>query len=134
MKQLNFVLLLCASLLIAPVSMANDDDRPSPQQVEGRVIKARQGDSQSQYQLGRAYELGSGAPLNAKEAVRWYTAAALQGDARAQFALAMILEKGKGNVKADLAYAISWYEESARNGFKGAKQRLAAMTNSQSGI
>lgn len=129
------VITLLALMTIAPItSVADDEAPPTAQQVESLVGLARNGDSQSQFQLARAYELGAGAPKNYKEAARWYLAAANQGDARAQFQLGLILEEGRPNVKANLANAISWYEESARNGYKSAKQRLAAMTSAQSGI
>jgi TPR repeat protein len=49
---------------------------------------------------------------------------ALAGDPRAQFTPATLYEKGQGGFKKDIAYALSWYEEAARNGFKMAVFRL----------
>lgn len=46
------------------------------------------------------------------------------GNAQAQYALALIYEEGRGGIQQDLAYAMSWYEEAARNGLKRANDRL----------
>lgn len=57
------------------------------------------------------------------EAVKWYRKAAEQGDADAQFSLALCYEKGKG-VKKDIPTAISWYEKSAAQGNEMAKSNI----------
>lgn len=49
---------------------------------------------------------------------------ALAGDAKAQFELAKMYELGRAGVKPDLASALSWYEEAARNGLKIASYRI----------
>lgn len=49
-----------------------------------------------------------------------------RGSALAQFRLALRYEQGQGVAK-DFATAMSWYEESARNGNKLAKKRLKAL-------
>ena len=51
-------------------------------------------------------------------------AKALAGDAKAQFELAKMYELGKAGGKPDLASALSWYEEAARNGLKVASYRI----------
>jgi len=52
------------------------------------------------------------------------TAKAYAGNANAQYSLAVIYEEGHGGIKKDLAYALSWYEEAARNGFKAASRKI----------
>jgi TPR repeat protein len=49
---------------------------------------------------------------------------ALGGDARAQYQLAELYEKGQGGMKKDLGSAVSWYEEAAHNGLKIALSHL----------
>ncbi len=52
--------------------------------------------------------------------------AALTGDKRAQHALGLLLESGRGT-KADLAQAVKWYEASAEQGFAPAMNNLAML-------
>ena len=49
--------------------------------------KAEQGDAQAQYELGRAYSIGKGAPKDKAEAAKWYRKAAEQGHAEAQYVM-----------------------------------------------
>lgn len=89
--------------------------------------QAMQGSAEAQLQLATLYEHGSGTAQNLPEAIHWYTQAANQGSAPAQFQLGRIFEEGRGSIKKDLAYALSWYEEAARNGFKSAARKLRTM-------
>lgn len=50
------------------------------------------------------------------------------GNAHAQYALALAYEEGRGGIKKDVATALSWYEEAARNGLKIAIERLHSLT------
>lgn len=45
------------------------------------------------------------------------------GDARAQYALGRLYEEGSG-VRKNFGYAISWYEEAARNGSRAAALKI----------
>ena len=45
---------------------------------------ARQGDADAQFNLGQAYKLGRGVPMNLATALEWYRKAAVQGHARAE--------------------------------------------------
>lgn len=49
------------------------------------------------------------------------------GNPQAQYALAIIYEEGRVGIQKDIAYAMSWYEEAARNGLKRANDRLHKM-------
>lgn len=55
------------------------------------------------------------------------TTAAYAGDAKAQFALGLVYERGLGGIKIDQAFAMSWYEEAALNGLKAAEIKLATL-------
>ena len=59
-----------------------------------------------------------------QEAVHWFKLAAEQGSAGAQYGLAQIYEEGRGGIPQDFAYALSWYEEAARNGHPSARAHL----------
>ena len=61
-----------------------------------------------------------------KNAAEWYRKAATQGDAKSQFALGLIYEKGKG-VKKDLAEAAKWYGEAAKQGHAEAIRKVAKL-------
>lgn len=66
---------------------------------------------------------------NAKKA---YEQAALKQDAVAEYDLALILEKGKGNPQ-NLSKAAEWYDRSAQQGFSPAMAQLANMYFTGSG-
>ena len=57
-------------------------------------------DVRAQVELGLRYTEGQGVPKDEREAVRWYTLAADQGNADAQFFLGWMYAEGKG-VKLD---------------------------------
>lgn len=65
-----------------------------------------------------------GASVVQAESLKSVEAKALAGDAKAQFELAKMYEHGKAGGKPDLASALSWYEEAARNGLKVASYRI----------
>ena len=67
-----------------------------------------------QYEIGLRYEQGLGISINLEQAFKWYTRAAIQGDARAQFNLASLYENGRG-VKRSLKQAVKWYRKAAEN-------------------
>lgn len=55
------------------------------------------------------------------------TSKANSGNASAQFRLGYLYESGKGGLNKDLSYAISWYEEAARNGNRAAAKKLKTL-------
>ena len=60
------------------------------------------------------------------EAANWYIKAACQGEAKAQFALGLIYEKGKG-VKKIPDEALKWYSEAAKQGNAEAIRKVAKL-------
>ena len=60
---------------------------------------------------------------DAKEAVKWYTKAAKQGDAKAQCNLGFCNEHGVG-VGKDKKEAVKWYTKAADQGNESAKKAL----------
>jgi TPR repeat protein len=55
---------------------------------------------------------------------------AQMGDPQSQYELAIAYDQGLGEVRKNQAYALSWYEEAARNGVKAASDKLRAMNMS----
>ena len=62
---------------------------------------AKQGNAATQLNMGQLYRLGNGVEASDREAVRWYTQAALQGSSIAKYNLAMMHEDGRAS-DADL--------------------------------
>ena len=62
-------------------------------------------------------------PVDAKEAVQWYQMAAINGDPAAQYNLGVMYAKGDG-VEKDYVKAVRWWQRSAKQGFKQAKNVL----------
>ena len=75
------------------------------------LAKAESGDSDAQYNLGKLYETGNGTTQDSKEAVKWYSKAAVLDCQKAQEALGDFLYSGR-NGSIDFAEAAKWYEKS----------------------
>ena len=69
---------------------------------------------------------GQGVEQNAKEAVKWYRRAAVQGDANAQNSLGYMYDNGKGVLEDDKE-AVKWFRKAAEQGFFGAQKNLGLM-------
>ncbi|MCH8347872.1 MAG: sel1 repeat family protein, partial [Proteobacteria bacterium] len=79
------------------------------------------------------YNRGQGVPQNFKEAVKWYTLAAKQGDAVAQNNLGAVYRDGEG-VLQDYKEAVKWFSLSAEQGFSEAQQSLGHMYFNGNGV
>lgn len=97
-------------------------------EAELRIVRpmAEHGNAQAQYELGAAYALGHGVPLNLSNAAIWYQKAAEQGIARAQSNLGTMYASGIG-VPADPARAITWLGKAAAQGDPMAYESLGAI-------
>ena len=89
---------------------------------------AEQGMAESQYALGVCYANGEGVEMNYSEAERWLLKAARQGDPKHQYQLATLYL-----MHGEREKAIGWLEDSAKQGYQPAKERLSDVQNS-SGI
>jgi TPR repeat protein len=69
------------------------------------------------------YAKGEGVAQNDAEAAKWYTKAAEQGDADAQYLLGEMYISGQG-VKASDEKAIQWLRKAAKQGHAKAQKRL----------
>ena len=89
-------------------------------EVAELLTRAKAGDMSAQFHLANAYDSGRGAPRDGKEAMRWYAAAAEQGDAEAQNSV------GSG-LQAEKRYseALVWYEKASLQNHALATNNLA---------
>ena len=88
---------------------------------------AEQGDADAQFALAeilyKKYDECDGGEKELAEAVRWYQAAAGQGDARAQFEIGWCYLSGKGVEEAP-EKAVGWYRLAAEQGYAAAQYWL----------
>ena len=78
-----------------------------PDDIRRYQAEARKGKFWDQAILGYLYDMGVGVPQDHTEAVKWYTKAAEQGLAEAQYNLAGVYSDGRG-VRRDYAKAYFW--------------------------
>ena len=62
------------------------------------------------------YANGRGVPENDKTAVKWYTLAAEQGYAKAQYNLGLMYANGRGVPENDKT-AVKWFTKAAEQGY-----------------
>jgi len=101
--------------------------------VDDCRVRAEQGDSLAQYQLGVMYENGQGVLQDYKEAVKWYRLAAEQGFKWAQYNLGNKYYKGQGVLQNDKE-AVKWYRLGAEQGFDEAQYNLGDMYRKGRGV
>lgn len=90
---------------------------------------AEAGDITSLFYIGRAYEFGTGVPLDYAKAMEWYTKSASRGDIIASdgmVGMAGLYETGKG-VPQDLDHAVEIYRGAAELGNASAIEALARL-------
>jgi len=69
------------------------------------------------------YDRGEGVPKDYETAAKWFTKAAEQGFAEAQFNLGGMYEFGDG-VPQDFDAALKWYSKAAEQGHERAKTKV----------
>jgi TPR repeat protein len=72
------------------------------------------------------YANGEGIPKDSATAVEWWTKAAIQGNAQAQFNLGVRYATGEG-ISKDFATAVEWWTKAAIQGNAQARQILVKM-------
>jgi uncharacterized protein len=77
--------------------------------------QAEAGDAKAQFELGRAYQEGTGVQQNDELAVEWYRKSADHDYAKAQNSLGVMYARGLG-VNQDKAEAFRWYKKAAKQG------------------
>lgn len=121
------VSVLAVGMVVAGSSFAANEKADSDKidyasaTIEKLVAVSKQGDPKAQTELGKRYL----DQKNYSEAMAWFHKAADQGDASAQFNLALGYESGKG-VKQSFADAIKWRRKAAESGHLIAQFLLGA--------
>jgi len=130
------------ALLLLVAAIAYGDAMPAvaaaPDPAEAVVArkiraKAKKGDADAQYEIGRRYALGKGVWHNYAEAAKWYRRAADQGHTEAQLSLGILYEEGTG-VPVDLSKAAYWYRKAAEQGDMRAQMRAGYMYGTGRGV
>ncbi|GMR05722.1 MAG: hypothetical protein BMS9Abin25_0297 [Gammaproteobacteria bacterium] len=88
---------------------------------------AESGIAEAQYSLGFLYQSGWGPERDIQKAIAWYTNAAEQNEARAQFNLGVLLLNGEDDVKKDTETGVLWLTRSAENNNTRAKEFLIGL-------
>ncbi|HLZ65094.1 MAG TPA: tetratricopeptide repeat protein [Aliidongia sp.] len=90
---------------------------------------AQQGDADSAYRLGQAYETGHGVARDLRQAQSWYNFAAAHGSGPAAYSLGLMAESTErpDGTPQDLDGAIAWYRQALAAGDPRARERLAAL-------
>ncbi|HEC20154.1 MAG TPA: sel1 repeat family protein [Gammaproteobacteria bacterium] len=109
------------------LSMAAEQGHKLAKQVlakltAGDVLTDETMDVQAVVAKGMQYLKGKGVSRDYKQAAEWFSRAAEQGDAEAQYQLGELLSKGRG-VKKDKKLAQKWYKAAAEQGHIKAKYR-----------
>ena len=90
--------------------------------------KANQGDADAQFNLALLYKHGLEVPQDLKQAVYWYTKAAEQGHANAQYKLGRLYMYGYGEeVQEGSKQAAYWLTKAAEQGLVNAQYSLGHM-------
>jgi len=85
---------------------------------------AESGIAEAQYSLGFLYQSGWGPEQDLLQAVAWYSSAAEQNEARAQFNLGVLLINGEDTVEKDTEAGLLWLTRSADGNNTRAKEFL----------
>lgn len=122
-------------VLSAQSTLAADyflDDEPV-EAFKWALLASKQGDSSSQHILGILYKRGfTDQKVDIKEAVKWLTKSADQGDELAQEELFEMYYDGDG-VRKDIKKAVKWIKKLAKHN-SGAQLQLAKMYESGEGV
>jgi len=83
--------------------------------------------------MGFMYKKGHGVPKDYKTAMKWFTLAAEQGVAKAQYNIGVMYDKGHG-VPKDYKTAVKWYTLAVEQGHAKAQYNLGLMYAKGKGV
>ena len=110
-------------------TQATETEHMTVNEIANCYLDAIKGNTDAQFDLGNRYYYGYDyVRKNLTKAVEWYTKAAEQGHAKAQFNLGLCYEYGIG-VEKDLIKAMEWYTKASKHGYEKAKERLLSIKN-----
>lgn len=92
--------------------------------LEETYKNALLGDSDAEYNLGMIYLNGEGIAIDFTEAIKWFKLSSAQNNMKADYQLALCLEKGIGIAK-DKNLAMYYYQKAADAGHRKAKEKVS---------
>lgn len=95
---------------------------------------ALQGEPDAQCALGARYASGEGGEQDFAKSLEWYTKAAQQGNAKAQWNVAILYARGPGGIAQDAQQAAQWCQQAADQGFAAAQATLGLMYANGQGV
>ncbi len=95
---------------------------------------ALQGEPEAQCALGARYADGGGGEQDFAKSLEWYTKAAEQGNAKAQWNVAILYARGPGGIPQDMQQAVQWCQQAADQGFAAAQATLGLMYANGQGV
>ena len=98
------------------------------------MLKAKSGEAEAQNALGEAYYDGKGVTENLTEAVKWFTKAAEQENAKAEYNLGVCYYYGYGVQYKDRGEAAKWYTKAAEQGLPMAQCNLGICYENGDGV
>ncbi len=119
--------------------MENREAAIEPEQVSAspddpQYEAALQGEPEAQCTLGARYASGQGGEQDFAKALEWYTKAAQQGNAKAQWNVAILYARGPGGIAQDMQQAVQWCQQAADQGFAAAQATLGLMYANGQGV
>ena len=99
MKPIKYLILAFISFSYCPISFPQDSSNLYKKLYRLVLPRAKQGDVQSQFDLGKMYQQGLGVSKDLQKAAKWYRLATKQGLASAQNNLGYMYYKGEGVAK-----------------------------------
>jgi len=117
-------LLVCVIAAGAPLTVV----RAQSPNIDQLRKQAKENDAEAQFQLAKAYLLGTGVPQDSKQGVEWLQKAARLEHAPAQLALAkMYLDGREQNIHKDPKQGMEWLRKAVDHGYAPAEHDLAVM-------
>lgn len=95
---------------------------------------ALQGEPDAQCALGARYADGGGGEQDFARSLEWYTKAAEQGNAKAQWNVAILYARGPEGITQDVQQAAQWCQQAADQGFAAAQATLGLMYANGQGV
>ena len=102
--------------------------------MENLLLKAKQGDPDAQFALGRCYWKGFGVPEDYGQAAYWYRKAAEQDNDHAMYYLAQMYCHGGSVVPQDYEQAVYWFRQAAEKGNSYAQFYLGSCYDNGKGV
>ena len=108
-KKLFICVFFCCGILLSSCSKSSDNISKSSGNLNLIEEKAKQGDSESQYNMGVFYMNGEGITQDYKKAIEWFSKAAESNDSEAQYNIGIIYVNGGYGIQKDLVKAVYWF-------------------------